>query len=472
MSTSDVRSLVSGRLLVSDRLLSGLSDAELSARLTEVFATEQVLAAQRLALIAEIDGRGQPRREGATCTTAWLRDKLRVTVSTAASMSRLARDLATTALSATAKTLGDGGINTDQATVISRVISDLPRDLDPGVRARAEEVLLGYAGQFAARDLAMLGSRVLEHVAPEVAEEHQRRQLEHQEAQAWRERGFTLTPDGLGRVRLRGSLDTESAATVTAAIAPLCAPSRPGSSPETKAPATEAPQSKTPETSVLDERTAAQKRADALVEVCRLALACGQLPAHGGELPQMILTMPFRPPAGSQAAQSSAAGSQAAGSQAAQSSAAGSRPEMGHAPVGWLDNGEAVSPAATRRMACDAKVTPVVLGGDGQVLDVGRTRRLFTGAIRKALMVRDGGCAFPSCDRPVRWTEGHHIQHWLDGGITSVDNGVLLCRTHHRLVHEGSWQVRLGPDRLPEFIPPSYVDPLRLPRRNQYHSRT
>jgi hypothetical protein len=125
-----------------------------------------------------------------------------------------------------------------------------------------------------------------------------------------------------------------------------------------------------------------------------------------------------------------------------------------------------------RRMACDAKVIPVVLGGEGQVLDVGRARRLFTGAIRKALIARDRGCAFPACDRPPRWCEGHHLQSWQAGGVTSVDNGVLLCRWHHRLIHEGSWQVRLGPDRLPEFIPPAYIDAKQLPRRNDYHRRT
>jgi hypothetical protein len=170
-------------------------------------------------------------------------------------------------------------------------------------------------------------------------------------------------------------------------------------------------------------------------------LATGRLPAHGGELPQVMVTMRLDPGDGGMA-------------------------------IGRLDDGEAVSPATMRRMACDASIIPVVLGGEGQVMDVGRARRLFTGPVRKALMVRDGGCCFPACDRPLRWTEGHHIKHWLDGGGTSVDNGALLCRRHHRLIHEGEWQMRLGTDGLPEFIPPAYVDPQRKPRRNQYHRRT
>jgi hypothetical protein len=117
------------------------------------------------------------------------------------------------------------------------------------------------------------------------------------------------------------------------------------------------------------------------------------------------------------------------------------------------------------------KSSPPLLGGDGQVLDLGKSRRLFTGPLRRALVIRDGGCAFPGCDRPPRWCDGHHMQAASLGGPTSVDNGVLLCGFHHRLIHQGEWEVRLGRDRLPEFIPPAYLDPLRPPQRNTYHRR-
>jgi hypothetical protein len=122
-------------------------------------------------------------------------------------------------------------------------------------------------------------------------------------------------------------------------------------------------------------------------------------------------------------------------------------------------------------MACDARVLPAVLGGDGQVLDLGRSRRLFTGPIRRALILRDRGCAFPGCDRPPRWAEAHHLTGWADGGETSLANACLLCRHHHRTVHHGGWQVRLGSDGRPEFLPPAILDPERRPRRNVYHHR-
>ena len=103
------------------------------------------------------------------------------------------------------------------------------------------------------------------------------------------------------------------------------------------------------------------------------------------------------------------------------------------------------------------------------VLNLGRARRLFTGAVRRALILRDGGCAFPGCDRPHRWCDGHHLRAWADGGTTDLDNGVLLCRFHHRQIHHSGWDVRLGTDRKPEFLPPTHLDPLRRPRRNTHH---
>ncbi|MEH1127990.1 HNH endonuclease signature motif containing protein [Micromonospora sp. CPCC 206061] len=85
---------------------------------------------------------------------------------------------------------------------------------------------------------------------------------------------------------------------------------------------------------------------------------------------------------------------------------------------------------------------------------------------------RDGGCAFPGCDRPPRWCDAHHITAWTTGGTTALHNGVLLCGYHHRLIHRREWEVRLGADGRPEFTPPHYVDTERKPRRNLYHRRT
>jgi hypothetical protein len=192
---------------------------------------------------------------------------------------------------------------------------------------------------------------------------------------------------------------------------------------------------------VADQRTSGQRRADALVELCRLTLNTGELPENGGDRPQLTITINFND----------------------------LREKTGTAT---LDTGDQLTPTQARRLACDAHLLPAVLGSQGQVLDVGQSRRLITGALRRALVLRDRGCAFPGCDRPPRWTEGHHIQPWTDGGPTTLDNSVLLCGPHHRAIHHSTWQVRLGPDRRPEFIPPAYLDPEQRPRRNIYHHRT
>jgi hypothetical protein len=108
-------------------------------------------------------------------------------------------------------------------------------------------------------------------------------------------------------------------------------------------------------------------------------------------------------------------------------------------------------------MCCDADIIPVVLGTDSEVLDVGRQMRLVTAAIWKALVARDQHCRFTSCTRPPMMTHAHHIRHWIDGGETSLDNMLLLCGHHHRLVHSGPWTIRrTGPNDY-TFDPPPDV---------------
>ena len=102
-----------------------------------------------------------------------------------------------------------------------------------------------------------------------------------------------------------------------------------------------------------------------------------------------------------------------------------------------LDDGTRVSAETSRRISCDASVVRVSHGSDGSVLDVGRRSRTIPPALRRALEVRDRGCRFPGCG--LRFTDAHHIVHWADGGETSLENTVLLCRAHHRLMHEGGW---------------------------------
>jgi hypothetical protein len=88
-----------------------------------------------------------------------------------------------------------------------------------------------------------------------------------------------------------------------------------------------------------------------------------------------------------------------------------------------------------RRLACDAGIIPVVLGGEGEVLDQGRMERLFTRGQVRALWLRDRHCTFPGCDIPAAWCDSHHLVHWVDGGDTDLSNAALLCPRHHTIVH-------------------------------------
>ncbi|GAA2755169.1 DUF222 domain-containing protein [Actinopolymorpha rutila] len=128
--------------------------------------------------------------------------------------------------------------------------------------------------------------------------------------------------------------------------------------------------------------------------------------------------------------------------------------------------GEPLSVATIRRMACDANIIPVVLGGNGEVLDVGMADRFFTEPQRRALAVRDGShCHFPDCQVPERRCVAHHLNPWDDFGPTDLTNGVLLCKTHHTFVHHKGWTVRMGDHGHPEYIPPEWVDPRQKVRR-------
>ena len=179
-----------------------------------------------------------------------------------------------------------------------------------------------------------------------------------------------------------------------------------------------------------DPRPVGRRRADAFGQIMRTYLSNSRRPTSGGVLPHVTLIRPA--PAALAAA--------------------------GAGVVDSLGFTGPVSASTAELIACDSTLTSVTVDPSGAPLDVGRTERLFGPKIRQGLAVRDGGCAHPGCGRPVSWCDAHHIQPWGSGGHTSIDNGVLLCRLHHTAIHHGGWQVYLGPDRHPWFIPPHAPD--------------
>jgi hypothetical protein len=404
------------------------SDTELVELLRATHRAQQAIAAVQVKLVQEATVRGLPAAQGHRTMTGWLRSQLLIDRQPAQDLAKVAAALR--ARPGVESALIDGDIDVRQAAVIAAAVNAIPQELADAelemspaaaqeVSAEAESTLIKYADQFPAFELRRLGDQILSHVAPEIAELTEEAALRRAEARARRLRHFTLSPPIDGLVNVSGVLGVEDAATVHAAVQSLCRPAAD------------------------DDRSQGQRRADAFVDICRLALRTGELPQSGGEPPQLAVTVRY-----------DSLTAQLAG--------------------GVLPDGERVTPEAARRIACDALVLPFVLGGASQVLDAGRGRRLAGGALRRALAVRDGGCAFPGCDRPARWCDAHHLRSWSDGGATDLDNLVLLCRHHHRLIHDpgGGWRIALGDDRLPTFTPPPWVDPRQRTRRNLYHLRT
>uniref|UniRef100_UPI0025E04EC3 HNH endonuclease n=1 Tax=Demequina sp. TaxID=2050685 RepID=UPI0025E04EC3 len=120
-----------------------------------------------------------------------------------------------------------------------------------------------------------------------------------------------------------------------------------------------------------------------------------------------------------------------------------------------------ISAGRLRRMAVDAGILPLTLGGESEVLDVGREKRLFTKPQRHALVERDGGCAF--CHAPPAWCAAHHLRWWSHGGRTDLSNGILLCTTCHHRIHDDGWEIRIRDGKV-WFTPPAAVDQARTPR--------
>ncbi|MGV8848845.1 MAG: HNH endonuclease signature motif containing protein [Propionibacteriaceae bacterium] len=156
------------------------------------------------------------------------------------------------------------------------------------------------------------------------------------------------------------------------------------------------------------------------------------------------------------------------------------------AASGLLVDGTPLSAGELRILACGADLLPTVLGTDSQILDFGDTIRLAPPWLRRAIGLRDGGCAFPGCTTPMRHCELHHVKPWQEGGPTDRNNTVALCKVHHtmceprppttgpdgQLIEQDGWDVRIDHRGLPEFIPPTALDPARTPIPRVGHAAT
>ncbi len=270
------------------------------------------------------------------------------------------------------------------------------RTLTRVAKPENEEQLLTFARAGSAANLQRLvkGWKQLDRRAEVTAEQLR-----------FRSRTFSAFVADDGMVVLKGRLDPEAGAVLMRAIEA----------------ASDALYRKEVET---DEREAQQRRADALALMAERALAAGF--GEGAPI----------------------SGSRAERTQVMLHVDAETLSETGEPGMSELEDGTRVSAVTSRRIACDTGVVQVTVDDRGHVLGAGRRTRTVPPALRRALEVRDRGCRYPGCG--LRFTDAHHIQHWADGGETSLRNLVLLCRRHHRAVHEGGMRVCM--DRLQKVV--------------------
>jgi 5-methylcytosine-specific restriction protein A len=305
-------------------------------------------------------------------------------------------------LPATAMVFAGGEVSLRHVEVITEALgSPAAQRLTPQDWAGVEEQLAEQAQSYCPRELAGLARELIGLLDQDGAEPDDRELPQLNELHLTRDR------TGAGG-RIKGQLDAPTFDALTTALSAL---SRPTTG---------------------DLRSVGERNADALAEICMRALDHGELPSVGGERPHLTVTV-------------------------------GLAELEGRGRGASLDTGP-LAPAELRRLACDARVVPVVLGGAGQPVDVGRAMRSVPAHLRRAVVVRDRGCAFPGCGREPGWCEVHHIVEWEHGGPTDIGNLVMLCRFHHRLLHHPGWIVRIHHGQ-PEFIPPNWIDTQQIPRR-------
>lgn len=383
---------------------------DLAKRTGRLLARVQAL---HLKTVAEVEARGLAQADGSLHTANWIRHTLHRTPAEAKATVTMATATAPGAPhGAVGEALAAGELDWEAARVIVRALDVLPDSLDAATLQACRTAMLDAARDHDANGLRELGRAIRHRVDPDgsLADEKEVAKV----------RGATYRVHGDGTHSLVWRDSIEAIAHAKAAIAALDAP----------APA---------EDGTLDPRSAAQRRADALIEIFARILRHGDLPTSRGRAPHLIVTVGIDTLKG-------------------QSDAA----------LAALATGSALSAEAVRRLACDADITAIVLDTTGVPLSVGRTYRTVTQGIWTALVARDGGCVFHGCSAPPGHCRAHHLKHWADHGETSLENCALVCERHHVMIHHRGWDLRMSEDGHPELIPPTWVDAQQQPRRNQY----
>ncbi len=360
--------------------LSGSESADALLALTEVVNR---LDSARVELAGRVEQSGIWGLDGSRSASAWLARQTRSLRAAVASDLKLARALQDL-LPRTADAIRAGDVPVAHARVITRLCTKSSRMRELLADARLGEPLLLSHAHLALDDFTVYCRAWANRADPEAADASYREDRDGFE--------FSLSKTSHGVVP-SGLVDPTVAEMIETAMRA-----------EIGVPAS------------TDRRTTAQRRHDALGSVFARVLSGGALGREHAVRPQVVVQVPL--------------------------ATALATPGTVGLPPAWLqDSRTPLCSAELDRLACDSEVRYALLNGDGEVLKFGRAKRLFEGPLRRAMETRDGGCRYPGCFAPPSQSEGHHLRRWIDGGLTDLDEGALLCWFHHVHVHAQSIRI-------------------------------
>jgi hypothetical protein len=373
---------------VLEGLAQAIDDLELpvdSGVLTEAFALVDRLNAKLLVAVGEHDAAELWRNDGATSMTAWLRHHTGRSGRDAARCARTARRLRQ--LPVTAAAYRDGVLSSGH---VQAIVANL-KDRTAGLFADHEAELVPELARLSVGETAVAMQDWARRADAVVGDDPDK---------TLPERSLHLSRILDGRRELSGSFDPEGGDVIATALR-LAATGDVDGEPA---------------------RSPAQRRGDALVDVCRWFLDHQQTRRGGRHRPHLNVITTLD--------------------------------DLEHRGHGRLIDGTILDVATVQRLVCDAGVHRVVTDGRSGILDYGTTSRTVPAPLFNALVIRDRHCRYPGCDRPPQWCEAHHVRWVTHGGTTDLDNLTLQCSRHHHLLHAPGWHAKLLPDNTLEVTDP------------------
>ncbi|RBY94341.1 endonuclease [Blastococcus sp. TBT05-19] len=388
---------------LSSERLDGMFGPQLLERLGDLLTAQNRLAAEVARMVRQCELAGAAEVDGKASMPAWLRGHRRMSQAAASAVVRNGRALEQ--MPALAAAFASGAVSAEAVGVIAPVAA--PQNVAAaeasGVDlAQIDELLTEVAAGAFHADLRKAVAHYLERLDPD-----------GEEPDPTEQRSFTLVKHADGSVSGRFELDAVGGEKAQAAIESIVQADRPAG----------------------DTRTRAQQQGDAFVQLCDNQLAAGGLPTLRTVKPHVVVTIPLEDLVGSDTG-------------------------LATADLGF---GATISAARARWLACDGNVTRIVIGPEGQPLDLGRTHRVVPHPLRRVIEHRDRHCVFAGCDAPTHWCDVHHLIHWAHGGETEPGNLALLCERHHTKVHHG-FRIERQPDGRWRTYRPDDTEILVLPR--------